>query len=330
MNKVSRLAMLALSIVFVFALFISPVAAQDPVDLTQITVGLSMYTLGAPYFAAQAQAVADAAAEYGFNLISVEAGNDLNKQLADVEDLLAQGIDVLIFNPKDPIGAIPATQMATAAGVPVFIIDSSIDPSADFVTTVQSNNLANGQAVGAWLANRMGDTPIRMALLSGSQGNPVGLERRQGVFRGLIEQQLLNANTSGFTIVSQGWGEWASEGGLNAMEDILVANSDINVVLCENDSMCLGAMRAIEDAGLTDQILVLAAADGQKEALALIQTGEYGATGLNDPALVARTAVDLMIEYLNGRTDFPKVSYTPPMAITQENVAEYYNPDAVF
>lgn len=330
MKRVPRLVVFVFSLVVVLALFISPIAAQDPVDLSQLTVGLSMYTLSAPYFAAQAAAVQQAADELGFTLISVDAGNDLNKQLADVEDLLAQGIDVLIFNPKDPIGAIPATQAATAAGVPVFIIDSSIDPSADFVTTVQSNNLANGEAVGNWLANRMGDTPIDMALLSGSQGNPVGKERRQGVFRGLIEQQLLNANTAGFRIASQGWGEWSAEGGITAMEDILVANPDINVLLCENDSMCLGAMRAIADAGLTDQILVLAAADGQKEALELIQTGEYGATGLNDPALVARTAVDLMVEYLNGRTDFPKVSYTPPMAITQENVAEYYNPDAVF
>ncbi len=330
MFKVPRIVVLAFALVVVLALFISPVAAQDPVDLSQITVGLSMYTLGAPYFAAQAAAVQAAAEELGFNLISVEAGNDLNKQLADVEDLLAQGIDILLLNPKDPVGAIPATRAATAAGVPVFIIDSSIDPSADFVTTVQSNNLANGEAVGNWLANRMGDTPIDMALLSGSQGNPVGKERRQGVFRGLIEQQLLNANTSGFRIASQGWGEWSEQGGLTAMEDILVANPDINVLLCENDSMCLGALRAIADAGLTDQILVLAAADGQKEALELIATGEYGATGLNDPALVARTAVNYMVEFLNGRTDFPKVSYTPPMAITQENVAEFYNPDAVF
>ena len=90
------------------------------------------------------------------------------------------------------------------------------------------------------------------------------------------------------------------------------------------------ALNAIADAGLTDQILVLAAADGQKEALELIATGEYGATGLNDPALVARTAVDYVVEYLNGRTDFPTVSYTPPVAITQENVAEFYNPEAVF
>ena len=332
MSKNFRYVLLALALMLSFGLFNGPasVVAQDTVDLSNITVGLSMYTLGAPYFAAQAASVEAAVAEYGMKLISVEAGNDMNKQLADVEDLLAQGIDILIFNPKDPLGAVPATKLATEAGVPVFIIDSSIDASADFVTTVQSNNLANGEEVGIWLANRMADTPIRMALLSGSQGNPVGKERRQGVFRGVIEEQLRNTNQAGFEIVAQGWGEWAQEGGLNAMEDILVAFPDINVLLCENDSMCLGAMRAIDAAGLKDNVLVLAAADGQKEALELIASGEYGATGLNDPALVARTAVDLVVEYLQGRTDFPKVTYTPAVAITQENVAEYYNPDAIF
>lgn len=332
MQKATRPIFYALTLVLVLALLIAPVGAtaQQQADLSGITIGLSMYTLGAPYFAAQEASVIAAAQEYGMNVISVEAGNDLNKQLADVEDLLAQGIDILIFNPKDPLGAVPATKLATEAGVPVFIMDSSIDPSADFVTTVQSNNLANGEEVGIWLANRMGDTPIRMALLSGSQGNPVGKERRQGVFRGYIEERLRDANTANFDILAQGWGEWSTEGGLNAMEDILVAFNDINVLLCENDSMCLGAMRAIAEAGRTDEILVLAAADGQKEALEKIMTGEYGATGLNDPALVARTVVDLAVEYLNGRRDFPKVIYTPAVAITQENVDQYYNPDAIF
>ncbi|MBK8019981.1 MAG: substrate-binding domain-containing protein [Chloroflexi bacterium] len=331
MQKALRIAVLAFSLILAVGFAVAPAAtrAQD-VDLSQITVGLSMYTLGAPYFAAQDASVAAAVAEYGMNLIATEAGNDLNKQLADVEDLIAQGIDVLILNPKDPLGAVPATKLATEAGIPVFIIDSSIDASADFVTTVQSNNVENGKAVGAWLATQMAGTPVRMALLSGSPGNPVGEARRQGVFWGFVEESLRSANMSSYTIVAQGWGEWSTEGGLNAMEDILTAFSDINVLLCENDSMCLGGMRAIAEAGLTDQILVLAAADAQKEALELIQTGEYGATGLNDPALVASTAVDMVVEYLNGRRDFPKITYTPAVAITQENVAEYYNPDAIF
>jgi ribose transport system substrate-binding protein len=290
-----------------------------------------MYTLGAPYFAAQANAVKRKAAELGVKqVIATEAHDDMNKQLADVEDLLTRNIDLLILNPKDPIGLVPATKAATRAGVPVVIMDSTIDGSADFVAAIQSNNLANGELVGEWLAARMKGTPIRMALISGVQGNPVGKERRQGVFRGIIEQQLRDRNRSGFEILTQGWGNWAHEGGLQAMEDILVAQPGINVLFCENDSMCLGAMKAVAAAGRSEAILVVAAADGQKEAYQAIMNGQYGATGLNSPTLVANTAVELALAYLSGRRDLPRINYTPPAVITKENVNKFYRADSEF
>jgi ribose transport system substrate-binding protein len=114
------------------------------------------------------------------------------------------------------------------------------------------------------------------------------------------------------------------------MEDILVAHQDFNVLAAENDSMALGALRAIEEAGRADDILVIAAADGQKEAYEAIKEGRYGATGLNDPALIAKTAIDVGVKYLQGERNFPKVYYTPPACITEENVDQFYNPDAVF
>ena len=296
-----------------------------------VTIGLSMYTLSAPYFAAQMNAVKRKAAEMGVKaVIATEAHDDMNKQMADVEDLLSKNIDILILNPKDPKGLVPATRAATRAGIPVIIIDSSIDPSADFVTIVQSNNMANGELIGEWIASRMKGQRIRMALLSGTQGNPVGKERRQGVLRGIIEQQLRDSNTAGFEILTQGWGNWTQEGGLKAMEDILVARPDANILLCENDSMCLGALKAIGEAGKKDRILVVAAADGQKEAYEAIKRGEYGATGLNDPALVGGAAVEVALGYLAGKRNYPKVFHTTPAAITKENVDKYYRVNSEF
>lgn len=148
---------------------------------------------------------------------------------------------------------------------------------------------------------------------------------------GLLEGQLQNSGTAGFEIVGQGWGLWSNEGGLDAMEDILVAHPDVNVVLGENDSMVLGARNALKAAGKTDALLV-AAADGQKEALELIMSGEYGATGLNDPAIVATTAVDLAKQAIDGELPegLGKITYTEPAVITKDNVDKYYRPDAVF
>lgn len=295
-------------------------------------IGISMKTLDAPYFAAQEVSAKKHAQELGCEVISVDAQNDLNKQVADVEDMVAQGIGALIINPRDSKGLVPAVNAAAAAGVKVFVIDSTLDPQANFVTLVQSSNSQNGLLVGQWLADATKGKDLKIALLSGDKGNEVGQERRLGVLAGLLEGQLRNEGRARFEVVGQGWGGWGNEGGLKAMEDLLTANPDINVVLGENDSMVLGAQKAMEQANRSEGVLFLAAADGQKEALEEIQAGKYGATGLNDPALVASTAVDLAKKALDGelKGDISKITYTTPVAITKDNVSQYYKKDAVF
>lgn len=306
--------------------------AIDAAQAADCKIGISMKTLDAPYFAAQEVAAKKHAEELGCEVISADAQNDLNKQIADVEDMVAQGIGALIVNPRDSKGMVPSVNAATAAGVKVFVIDSTLDPTANFVTLVQSSNGQNGMLVGQWLANQTKGKDLKIALLSGDKGNEVGQERRLGVLAGLLEGQLRNEGRAHFEVVGQGWGLWGHEGGLKAMEDLLVANPDINVVLGENDSMVLGAKKALEQAGRVEGVLLLAAADGQKEALQMIKEGTYGATGLNDPALVASTAVDLAKKALDGElpADMPKITYTTPTAITKENVDQYYKADAVF
>jgi ribose transport system substrate-binding protein len=294
-------------------------------------VGVAMYTLNAPYFAAQVAAAADQAKKAGCEVSTSDGQNDMGKQISDVEDMLSKGINLLILNPRDPEGLVSTANAATAKGVKVVVMDSSINTKANVVTQVRSSNDQNGYLVGQWLAKTMQGKPMKIILLSGDKGNEVGRDRRLGVFKGVVEGQLTNEGKSGFTVVGQGWGGWADEGGLKAMEDLITAHPDANVVLGENDSMVLGAMKALKAAGKSD-MLVLAAADGQKEALAAIKEGKYGATGLNDPDLVARTAVDVGLKALNGTLpgDFPKLYLTTPAVITKENVEQYYKPNAVF
>lgn len=295
-------------------------------------IGISMKTLSAPYFAAQEVAAKKHAIELGCTVISTDAGNDLNKQVADVEDMVAQGVQAIVINVRDSQGLVPAVNAAAAAGVKIVAIDSSIDASANIVTLVQSSNTGNGMLVGRWLADATKGKDLKIALLSGDQGNEVGMERRLGVIQGLTEGQLVNEGKAGFQIVAQGWGGWGNEGGLKAMEDILTAHPDINVVLGENDSMLLGAINALKAAGKEKDVLIVAAADGQREALELIKTGEYGATGLNNPAVVAATGVDIAKAAIDGTlpANTPRITYTEPAVITKDNVDKYYDPKAVF
>ena len=293
-------------------------------------IGISMKTLSAPYFAAQMESAKARATELGYEIIGTDAQGKIQKQIADIEDLVTRGVKLLIINPADADALVNAVNTASASGVKVIVIDSTLNPKANYVSLVQSSNSANGALVGDWIVSEMKDKPIRIALLSGEKGNPVGQERRLGVLSGIMEAQIRNFGHANVSVVGQGWGGWNDEGGLKAMEDLLVAHKDFNVVLGENDSMVLGARRAIESAK-RQGILLVAAADGQKEALALIKEGKYGATGLNDPALVAKTAVDLGIKVVKGEAkDVPKQTFTTPAAITKSNVDKFYNSKAVF
>ncbi len=263
--------------------------------------------------------------------LSADGQDDINKQIAAVEDLITKGVDALLLNPKDPDALVGVTKLAKEAGIPVFIIDSSINPSADFVTTIQSNNLQNGELAGEWLAKKFGAKKMNIALLSGNAGNPVGKTRKQGLLQGITEEQLRTLGYIDLNIKTQAYTEWSYAGGLKAMEDILVAHPDINVVITESDVCVLGAIKAIAQAGKTNDILIVAGADGQKEAIKYIMdTDFYGCTAMNSPVQIGKNAVEYAIQYMNGKRDFPKTSFTAPLLITKENAAKYYDPKALF
>lgn len=304
---------------------------ESTINLSGKTIGYCTPSLNAPYYQALLKSIQETTEQNGMTFLSADGQDDINKQVAAVEDLITKGVDALLLNPKDPDALVGVTKLAKAAGIPVFIIDSSIDPSADYVTTIQSNNLANGELAGEWLAKKYGRQEMNIALLSGNAGNPVGRTRKQGLLQGITEEQLRSLGYINLNIKTQAYTEWSYAGGLKAMEDILVAHPDVNVVITESDVCVLGAIKAIEQAGKTDDILIVAGADGQKEAIKYImETDFYGCTAMNSPVQIGKNAVQYAVQYLNGRRDFPKTSFTPPLLITKENAAQYYNPDALF
>lgn len=301
------------------------------VDLKGMKIGYVTPSMNAPYYQALNASIKANVEKNGMIFLSADGQNDINKQVAATEDLITKGVDALLLNPKDPDALVGVTNAAAAAGIPVFIIDSSISPKANYVTTIQSNNHANGALAGEWLAKKFGSKEMNIALLSGNAGNPVGRTRKQGLLDGITEEQLRSLGYINLNVKTRAYTEWSYAGGLKAMEDILVAHPDVNVVITESDVCVLGAIKAIKQAGKTDDILIVAGADGQKEAIKYIMdTDFYGCTAMNSPVQIGKNAVQYAIEYINGKRDFSKTSFTAPLLITKENAAEYYNPNAIF
>lgn len=302
---------------------------RSKIDLSATKVGYCTPSLNAPFYVVLSEYVKKYTEGYGMQFAAADGQDDIIRQITSMEDLLAAGVNVLILNPLDHKALVPAVNAAVKKGIPVFILDSYIDPSAHYITSIQANNQGNGELVGEWAVKKLGRTKIKAALISGNQGNPIGREKRLGFVRGFSETQLMTRGSADLTIVSQGWGNWTNNGGLKAMEDILVANPDINLLVAENDAMAIGALKAINEAGKSANITIVGF-DGQKEAYELIRQGKYGATALNSPKELARLVLEAVVKYLNGERQIDKVIFTPAVLITKENVDKFYDPKAIF
>lgn len=296
----------------------------------KIKVGFANRTLNGAFFNGLTEYMKIHAKERGYDLITTDARGDLNKQISDVEDMISQGINYLVLNPQDPEAGMRITQIAKRAGIPTVILDSDISLDAPVITRVQANNAKNNIAIGEFAVDQFGNKPMNCVIISGNQGNLVGEARRTNFIRGVMEAQLRKYNQTNLTIVSQGWGNWDQQGGLKAMEDIIVAQGNkINCVYSEMDDMALGAILSLKGANKLQDVKVYAH-DGYKKGLEAIERGDLQATAANNPNTLTNTVLDVIAKYQAGNKDFPDYVYTPTVLITKDNVKQVYDPKSLF
>lgn len=321
MKKLMLVVMLAVATMAITA----QVQAAD-----KLKIGFANRTLNGAFFNGLTEYMKIHAKERGYELITTDARGDMNKQISDVEDMIAQGIDYLILNPQDPAAGLRITQIAKREGVPTVVLDSDISLAAPVITRVQANNAANNILIGEFAVDQFGDQAMNCVLISGNQGNLVGEARRTNFVRGVMEAQLRRYNHTSLTIKSQGWGNWDQQGGLKAMEDLIVAyGNQINCVYSEMDDMALGAIRSLKAANKLQNVRVYAH-DGYKKGLEAVKRGELQATASNNPDTLTDTVLDVIKRYQAGEHDFPDYVYIKPVLITKDNVDSYYNPDSIF
>ncbi|MDX5627451.1 MULTISPECIES: substrate-binding domain-containing protein [unclassified Brenneria] len=296
----------------------------------KIKVGFANRTLNGAFFNGLTEYMKIHAKERGYDLITTDARGDLTKQISDVEDMISQGINYLVLNPQDPEAGLRITQSAKRAGIPTIILDSDISLDAPVITRVQANNARNNIAIGEYAVEQFGNKPMNCVLISGNQGNLVGEARRSNFIRGVMEAQLRKYNQTNLTVVSQGWGNWDQQGGLKAMEDIVVAHgSKINCVYSEMDDMALGAILSLKGANKLQEVKVYAH-DGYKRGLEAVERGDLQATAANNPNVLTATVLDIIAKYQAGNKDFPDYVYTPTVLITKDNVKKVYDPESLF
>jgi ABC-type sugar transport system substrate-binding protein len=289
-----------------------------------IRLGMVNFSLCCPYFIGMSQAVEEEAAVYpNIELLITDADGDAEKLTSDVEDVLAQGVDGIIVSGAWLEAAPAALDAIENAGVPVVMVDRLLKGNENYTSWVGPDNYAIGVGDGQYIVDRLGGQGVVVVLRGGPADNSIGLDRTNGMLSVVEETGIQVEKAPDF-------GGWSSDGGFTLMEDMLARFDKIDAVFCENDSMCLGAQKAIADAGRSDEMF-LVGVDGEKAALENIMTegSNYEATGLNNSDQIGRAAFHRIMAILAG-ADAPQKTVLPSPIITGENVQRHYNPDSVF
>jgi ribose transport system substrate-binding protein len=287
------------------------------------TIGVANFLLSGPYFSGMDKAIAAQAEKKGkVKIISTDANGDAAKLAANVEDLLSKNVDAVIIS-GGPLESAPAALNAIkAAGKPVVLVDRKFQ-TGEYTSWIGPDNKAIGMQNGAFLAEKLPNGGKVAIIKGGPADNSIGLARTDGV-------KSVLSGKPGITLVeAPDFGNWGSDGGLTVMESLLATNADLAAVFCENDAMCLGAQRAIADAGKDKQIII-AGVDGQAEALKAILDGtNYLVTGLNDADIIGHLGLDRAVDILDGATP-EKDTVVPSPRVTKENAAQYLDPKGGF
>ena len=253
-------------------------------------IGASLLTQQHPFYIELADAMKAQAEARGVPLEISIANQDLNKQLADVEDFIVKGVDVIVISPVDSQGVMAAIAKADAAGIKVVTVDV---PAADAKVTshIGTDNYTGGVKAGELMAEVLGgkgkvaiiDYPTVQSVVARVEGFRKALEAHPEI-----------------EIVAQQTGITRAEA-LAVAQNMLQANPDISGIFGFGDDAALAAAVAVKSAGLQDQVKVIGF-DGMEEARNAVDANPVMAGVIQQfPDQMGKTAVDTAAMVIEGQ-----------------------------
>ena len=261
-----------------------------PTEAGDITIGLSLSTLNNPFFVTLKEGAEAAAGAAGVTLVVVDSQDDPATEATNMEDLIQQGVDVILINPTDADAIVPSIMKANDAGIPVFTIDRGAS-DGEIVSHIASDNVAGGAMAGKFLCEALGGEG-KVVELEGIAGTSAARDRGQGF------NDYMSAECSGVEIVARQTANFNRAEGLTVFENILQAEPEIDGVFAHNDEMILGAIEAAEAAGRAG--IVFVGFDAVDDAVAAVDAGKLAATIAQQPSEMGRLGVEQAVGYLGG------------------------------
>lgn len=288
-------------------------AAESPAG-DKIVIGVAMKTLSDEFPKQVADAIEAGAAEMdNVELLVNDAQADVATQMEQVENLIANNVDVIILNPQDADGLNSAVEACVAAGVPVVECNTRTS-NEDYDCFVGSRDVEAGEIQGEFVKEQIGGEG-EIAIMEGIMGQSGQIDRLEGV-----NNTLVNGNDK-ITVVAEQSANWQRDEAMALAENWIVSNPNLKAIMCQNDDMALGALEAVKNAGKQEDIIVVGV-DAIGEAVEAVEAGELACTVFQDAAGQGQGALEAAVAIVNGES-VEKEVVIPFQLVTQENAAQF-------
>jgi len=247
----------------------------------QLTVGFAQVGAESGWRTANTNSIQDEAKKRGIDLKFSDAQQKQENQIRAIRSFIAQHVDVIAFSPVVKTGWEPVLKEAKRAHIPVILSDRGADVSPDlYATFIGSDFVEEGRRAGNWLAKAT-DGKAMIAELQGTTGADPANDRKKG-----FEEAI--SKFPGMKIIKSQTGDFTRSGGKQVMEAFLKSpeGKQITAVFAHNDDMALGAIQALEEAGIKPGVdIKIVSIDGVKGAFEAMLAGKLNCTVECNPLL---------------------------------------------
>ena len=262
------------------------------------------------------------AKDNGIEFVYADGRDDEMKQMSDIENFIADGVDALVVVAVNPQGVDPIIDKAAEAGIPLVFVNRnpfSADDGSDIpdgVFYVGSNEIDAGMYQAKYVVDKLGeDAKCGYVVLMGQLSNtatPLRTEGNKKVFDEL----------EGYKFLAEQTGNWQRDQGMSITENWITTYGDeLCAVMANNDEMALGAVEALEAAGMKDKVVV-AGVDLIDDAVVAIEEGRLDCSVKQDGKGQGEGAMGVALAALKGE-EVEKLTVVPFVPVSIENVEEY-------
>ena len=263
-------------------------------------------TLEEGYEEAQAKVQA-AGVDYSIVIDATTDEADEIGQQTMTSNMVNQGVTAILASPISDSNLTSAVEDAQDQGIPVFNVNDGLIAAAEYY--VGPNAYQNGLLAAEWISNKLGDEG-QVAIVIGMPKAFAARERTAG-FKDWIAE-----NNSGLEVIAEQNADWDRQTAKNLAATWIQQNPDLKAIFCNNDTMALGVVEAVEEA---EADILVVGVDGIGEAYDSIRAGKLDATVDSFPFYMAQVATECALRVMAGQ-ELPRVVATPQALIDSENV----------